>query len=93
MIGTALLTTWYDDRAKSNDDGIAISITLFSGVTLYASMIGDNVTADNFEWARRKTNTVKRFGASSFCRGQSRLAKGKPADDPLLGADYAVSWL
>lgn len=70
--------------------GIAITITLFSGVTLFACSIGKGVTPDNFEWAKRKTNTVKRFGISSWLRGQTRTSQGKPADDPLLGSDFAA---
>lgn len=70
---------------------MALSITLFSGVTLYQTCVGRGVSADNMVWLKRKTNTVMRFGISSWLRGQQRLAKGRPADDPLLGPDFAVS--
>lgn len=92
VIGLAILELWsLRGKSNSNNNGIAVTVTLFNGVILFASAIGDHVSADNFEWARRKTNTVKRFGTSSWMRGRSRVLKGKPADDPLLGPDYAVS--
>ncbi|PWN19609.1 hypothetical protein BCV69DRAFT_283721 [Microstroma glucosiphilum] len=70
--------------------GMALAITLFSGLTLYQTCVGQGVTPDNMEWLHRKSNTVKRFGVSSWLRGQQRLAKGRPADDPLLGPDFAA---
>lgn len=78
----------YHQRGKA---GIAYSITLFNGLTLQAGIVGNGVSPDNQEWLRRKTNTVKRFGCSSWLRGQSRVLKGKLPDDPLLGPDFAVS--
>lgn len=71
--------------------GIAYSIVLVDGTVLFQATAGTGVALDNMEWLKRKSNTVKRFGCSSYLRGQSRLAKQRPLDDPLLGPDYAVS--
>lgn len=71
-------------------DGIVISISLFSGHTLFACAVGnpDKLSADNWDWVARKTNTVRRFGHSSFLIGRTRLLKGKDLDG--LGPDYAA---
>lgn len=71
-------------------DGIVISISLFSGHTLFACAVGNprKLGPDNWDWVKRKANTVKRFGLSSFLVGRTRLLKGKELDG--LGADYAA---
>ncbi|CBQ68199.1 conserved hypothetical protein [Sporisorium reilianum SRZ2] len=75
------------DPAK---DGIVISIALFSGHTLFACAVGNplKLGPDNWDWVRRKSNTVKRFGRSSYLVGRTRLFKGKELDG--LGPDYAA---
>lgn len=75
------------DAAK---EGIVISIALFSGHTLFSCAVGNprKLGPDNWDWVRRKANTVKRFGLSSFLVGRTRLLKGKELDG--LGPDYAA---
>lgn len=91
-LGTRIRKTFQEDARyhQNGEAGMALAITLFSGVILYQTCVGQGVTADNMEWLKRKTNTVMRFGVPSWLRGQQRLAKGRPADDPLLGPDFAV---
>ncbi|SNX84178.1 related to UPF0303 protein Ping_1243 [Melanopsichium pennsylvanicum] len=73
-----------------NKDGIVISISLFSGHTLFSCAVGNpaKLGPDNWDWVRRKANTVKRFGQSSYLVGRSRVLKGKDLDG--LGPDYAA---
>lgn len=75
------------DATKS---GIVISISLFSGHTLFACAVGkpESVSLDNWDWVQRKSNTVKRFGLSSYLVGQTRLLTGKELDG--LGPEYAA---
>lgn len=70
--------------------GIVISISLFSGHTLFSCAVGNplKLGPDNWDWVRRKSNTVKRFGRSSYLIGRTRLLKGKDLDG--LGPDYAA---
>ncbi|CAL9728822.1 hypothetical protein MOUN0_E06590 [Monosporozyma unispora] len=47
--------------------GVAIDITLTTGQQLFrANSTGKGIKFDNDNWIRRKQNTVKRFGVSSF---------------------------
>ena len=71
-------------------DGIVISISLFSGHTLFSCAVGNprKLGPDNWDWVRRKANTVERFGLSSYLVGRTRLLKGKEIDG--LGEDYAA---
>lgn len=85
LIRTCFLSA-YDEAS----DGIVISIALFSGHTLFQCAVGNprKLGPDNWDWVRRKSNTVKRFGLSSFLVGRNRLLKGKELDG--LGPDYAA---
>ncbi|CAO1628539.1 unnamed protein product [Parajaminaea phylloscopi] len=92
-LGQAVRDLYLQKREESPigfGPGIAFAITLFDGTVLFQATAGPGVAPDNMEWLKRKTNTVKRFGTSSFLRGQTRLLKGRPLDDPLLGPDYAA---
>ncbi|KAJ9476377.1 UPF0303 protein [Pseudozyma hubeiensis] len=88
-LGT-LIRSNFLTRFDPQTDGIVIHISLFSGHTLFSCAVGNpsKLGADNWDWVRRKSNTVKRFGLSSFLVGRQRLAKGKELDG--LGADYAA---
>lgn len=85
LIRSTFLSTY--DATK---DGIVISISLFSGHTLFACAVGkpERVSPDNWDWVQRKSNTVKRFGISSYLVGQTTLFKGKKLDS--LGPEYAA---
>ncbi|TKY91010.1 hypothetical protein EX895_001009 [Sporisorium graminicola] len=85
LIRSAFLSEF--DPAK---DGIVISIALFSGHTLFSCAVGNplKLGPDNWDWVARKSNTVKRFGWSSFLVGRTRLLKGKDLDG--LGPEYAA---
>ncbi|KAJ1027739.1 hypothetical protein NDA13_003194 [Ustilago tritici] len=80
----------FQSSFNPEQDGIVISISLFSDQTLFAFSVGDplKLGPDNWNWVRRKANTVKRFGRSSFLVGRTRLAKGKDLNG--LGEDYAA---
>lgn len=84
------IRTIFQSSFDPEQDGIVISISLFSGQTLFACSVGNplKLGPDNCDWVRRKANTVKRFGRSSFFVGRTRLVKGKELDG--LGEDYAA---
>ncbi|PWN49497.1 hypothetical protein IE53DRAFT_388273 [Violaceomyces palustris] len=73
-----------------SSSGIVISIDLFNGHRLFSASVGDSrsVGPDNWDWIRRKLNTVTRFSKSSFLVGRTRVLKGKDLDG--LGSDYAA---
>ena len=70
--------------------GVAISINLHSGHTLFSCAVGSSLAVgpDNWGWIQRKCNTVRRFGKSSFLVGRSLVVKGKSIDS--LGSDFAA---
>lgn len=85
-----LIRSAFLDQFDPTSDGIVISIALFSGHTLFSCAVGNasKLGPDNWDWVRRKSNTVQRFGLSSFLVGRQRLLKGKDLDG--LGPDYAA---
>ncbi|PWY97313.1 hypothetical protein BCV70DRAFT_68482 [Testicularia cyperi] len=85
LVRSAFLSTF-----DPTTDGIVVSISLFSGHTLFACAAGNprKLGPDNWDWVRRKTNTVRRYGLSSYLVGRTRLSKGKDLDG--LGPDYAA---
>lgn len=88
-VGSALRDTFVQ-RYDTQQNGIVISIALFSGHILFQCAVGDSrkLGPDNWDWVRRKTNTVKRFSHASYLVGRQRLLKGKDLDG--LGPDYAA---
>lgn len=88
-LGTLLRSTFLS-TFDPKSDGIVISISLFSGHTLFSCAVGNplKLGPDNWDWVRRKANTVERFGRSSYLVGRTRLLKGKELDG--LGEDYAA---
>lgn len=86
----SLIRTHFLSNFDPLKEGIVISIQLFSGQTLFACAAGNprKLGPDNWDWVKRKANTVKRFGLSSFLVGRQRLIKGKELDG--LGPDYAA---
>lgn len=93
LLGTTISLLWRQmySGPPGKSGGIVISISTWDGQQLFSSAVGTGFSGDNFEWLKRKTNTVQRFGTSSCLRGRSRAAKGREPDDPLLGPDFAVS--
>ncbi|KAH8801901.1 hypothetical protein DL96DRAFT_1538189 [Flagelloscypha sp. PMI_526] len=55
---------------------VVISITLFNDHILFQTSVGPDCKPDNWNWIRRKTNTVKRFGRSSYLQGRSVTLQG-----------------
>lgn len=86
----SLIRSTFLSTFNPESDGIVISISLFSGHTLFSCAAGNprKLGPDNWDWVRRKSNTVQRFGLSSFLVGRTRLSKGRNLDG--LGADYAA---
>ncbi|EST06704.1 protein of unknown function DUF336 [Kalmanozyma brasiliensis GHG001] len=86
----SLIRTFFLAKYDAAKEGIVISIALFSGHTLFSCAVGNprKLGPDNWDWVRRKANTVRRFGLSSFLVGRTRLLKGKELDG--LGPDYAA---
>ena len=77
-------------------DGVAREAPIVAQVETWARPLAafalPGATADNFDWARRKINVVRRFQRSSYAVGLQMKASGKTLVD--LGAlperDYAV---
>ncbi|CAO1620025.1 unnamed protein product [Jaminaea pallidilutea] len=92
LLGTTISLLWRQmySGPPGKSGGIVISISTWDGQQLFSSAVGAGFSGDNFEWLKRKTNTVQRFGTSSWLRGRSRAAKGREPDDPLLGPDFAA---
>ncbi|KAF8608417.1 hypothetical protein BDV93DRAFT_466774 [Ceratobasidium sp. AG-I] len=59
--------------------GIVISISTFTGHTLFACTVGleSEVTPDNWVWVEGKRNVVRRFNHSSYYMGRKLAAAGK----------------
>lgn len=78
------------------EDGIAqaapIAVVIESWAMPLASFALPGATADNFDWARRKINVVRRFQRSSYALGLVLSQSGRSLAD--LGAlserDFAV---
>ncbi|CAE7224989.1 unnamed protein product [Rhizoctonia solani] len=66
--------------------GIVISISTFTGHTLFACTVGDEtqVTPDNWVWVEGKRNIVRRFNHSSYYMGRKLAATGKTQESANL---------
>ncbi|KAB5593809.1 hypothetical protein CTheo_2778 [Ceratobasidium theobromae] len=66
--------------------GIVISISTFTGHTLFACTVGaeSEVTPDNWIWVEGKRNVVRRFNHSSYYIGRKLAAAGKTQESANL---------
>ncbi|QRV98344.1 hypothetical protein RhiJN_26363 [Ceratobasidium sp. AG-Ba] len=66
--------------------GIVISISTFTGHTLFACTVGaeSEVTPDNWIWVEGKRNVVRRFNHSSYYIGRKLAAAGKTQETAKL---------
>ncbi|KAG8721448.1 hypothetical protein FRC09_007872 [Ceratobasidium sp. 395] len=66
--------------------GIVISISTFTGHTLFACTVGleSEVTPDNWVWVEGKRNVVRRFNHSSYYMGRKLAAAGKTQESANL---------
>ncbi|KAG9104630.1 hypothetical protein FRC07_009770 [Ceratobasidium sp. 392] len=66
--------------------GIVISISTFTGHTLFACTVGleSEVTPDNWVWVEGKRNVVRRFNHSSYYMGRKLAANGKTQESANL---------
>ncbi|CAE6502401.1 unnamed protein product [Rhizoctonia solani] len=66
--------------------GIVISISTFTGHTLFACTVGaeSEVTPDNWVWVEGKRNIVRRFNHSSYYMGRKLAAAGKTQESANL---------
>lgn len=72
--------------------GIVISISLFTGHTLFSCAVGQEgeVGPDNWLWVEAKKNVVRRYGHSSFFYGRKLVADGTtPHGKGLNFPEYA----
>ncbi|KAG8697214.1 hypothetical protein FRC09_008008 [Ceratobasidium sp. 395] len=72
--------------------GIVISISTFTGHTLFACTVGleSEVTPDNWVWVEGKRNVVRRFNHSSYYMGRKLAAAGKAESANLPFPEYAT---
>jgi len=94
-LGNILRSMFLDTTFASNKAaGVVLSIELFSGLTLFRTVVGNDavgVSPDNWRWVERKVNVVKRFSKSSFAVGRSMALKGRTlADLGLSDVDLAI---
>lgn len=93
-LGNILRSVFLDTTSASNKAaGVVLSIELFSGLTLFRAVVGNDagVSPDNWRWVERKVNVVKRFSKSSFAVGRSMALKGRTlADLGLSDVDLAT---
>jgi uncharacterized protein (UPF0303 family) len=84
-LGTRIRT-----MATERNLAVVIDVRLFGQPLFYAAL--DGTTPDNFEWVRRKTNTVARFYRSSYSSGLKEKIKGETLSQSqgLPIADYCV---
>lgn len=79
-------------RTMATDRNLAVVIDVrrFGQPLFYAAL--DDTTPDNFEWVRRKTNTVARFYRSSYSSGLKEKIKGETLSQSqgLPIADYCT---
>ncbi|MEH6580050.1 MAG: heme-degrading domain-containing protein [Amphritea sp.] len=71
--------TWLQQRAHSSQLAVAIEVYAFGQVLFSCAMAGSS--PNNFDWIRRKRNTVVHFGHSSFYLGQSSHDKQRVFED------------
>ncbi|CAE6436293.1 unnamed protein product [Rhizoctonia solani] len=66
--------------------GIVISISTFTGHTLFATTVGNEseVTPDNWVWVEGKRNVVRRFNHSSYYMGRKLAVAGKTQESANL---------
>ncbi|CAO3643987.1 unnamed protein product [Cunninghamella echinulata] len=78
-----------DNVKKNYKKSVAIDITV-NNLQLFRHMM-DGATLDNENWIRRKSNSVKWFGHSSYWLGNTLQVKGKTIEEAYLlsGKDYA----
>ncbi|KAI5949538.1 hypothetical protein KGF54_005415 [Candida jiufengensis] len=69
---------------KYENKSIVIDITLTGGHTLFHTVIGESTNIDNDNWIKRKSNTVFRFGKSSFYIGQKLRIKEKSIEEAMF---------
>ncbi|KAI5959751.1 uncharacterized protein KGF55_004983 [Candida pseudojiufengensis] len=63
---------------------IVVDIALVGGHTLFHTAIGNDTNYDNDQWIKRKSNTVFRFGRSSFYMGQKLRIKNMSIEEALF---------
>ena len=61
--------------AAERNLAVVIDVRRFGQPLFYAAL--DETTPDNFDWVRRKTNTVARFYRSSYASGLKEKIKGE----------------
>ena len=71
--------TWLQQRAHSSQLAVAIEVYAFGQVLFSCAMEGSS--PNNFDWIRRKRNTVVHFGHSSFYLRQSNRNKHRIFED------------
>lgn len=76
--------------ARERSLGVVLDIRRFGQPLFYAAL--DGTTPDNFEWVRRKSNTVARFHQSSYAVGLKEKLKGETLleSQGLAVADYCM---
>jgi uncharacterized protein (UPF0303 family) len=84
-LGTRIRT-----MATERNLAVVIDVRLFGQPLFYAAL--DGTTPDNFDWVRRKTNTVARFYRSSYSSGLKEKIKGETLSQSqgLPVADYCT---
>lgn len=84
-IGTRIRT-----MATERNLAVVIDVRRFGQPLFYAAL--DGTTPDNFDWVRRKTNTVARFLRSSYSSGLKEKIKGETLSQSqgLPIADYCT---
>lgn len=85
-IGVAIRTRFLSAQADGGfvGRGIVISISTFTGHTLFSCSCGDDsaVGPDNWTWVEGKKNIVRLYNHSSFYQGRKALASGKEVSMP-----------
>ncbi|WOO78549.1 UPF0303 protein [Vanrija pseudolonga] len=89
-VGSAIRAAFLERRV--GDQGVIISIELFTGHRLFSAVVGAPpvVGPDNWAWAAAKLNVVRRFGVSSLRKGREFAAQGRtPEAKGLHFPEYA----
>ncbi|MEH6628032.1 MAG: heme-degrading domain-containing protein [Motiliproteus sp.] len=73
------LGTWLQQRSQSSQLAVAIEIYAFGQILFSCALPGSS--PNNFDWIRRKRNSVLHFGHSSFYLGQSQRDKQQIFED------------
>ncbi|KZS97095.1 hypothetical protein SISNIDRAFT_449814 [Sistotremastrum niveocremeum HHB9708] len=84
-IGSALRANFLKNPAWENR-GLVISISTFTGHTLFVTAVGNDAeaVANNWLWVEAKKRVVARFNHSSFYVGRKLAAEGKTPEDAGL---------